>query len=212
MEKTKLLILDFDGTLADTLPHVFQCVNKCVDKFGLRKIKDEDIPRFSGSFLEKILLDLGASEEQLPEIKKYYISIFMEDTSDIILFDGVKDTLSCLKKDGCKLAIATNRGRNTAEPLLEYLEIADMFDKVVCESDVSNKKPHPEMIEQILNDVGCNKTEAMMVGDTKVDIMIGKNSNVKTCLVSYKDSIDEEIKQLNPEYVINSFSDLNKIV
>ena len=76
MGKTKLLILDFDGTLANTLPHVFKCVDKCIDKFGLKKYTAEDAVRYSGSYLENILKELGATEEQIPEIKEYYSNIF----------------------------------------------------------------------------------------------------------------------------------------
>ena len=136
----------------------------------------------------------------------------MEDVSDITLFDGVRDTLKDLKNSGYKLAIASNRGRNTIVPLISYLKLDDMFEKVVCETDVQNKKPYPDMTNQILNDMGFSKNEALIVGDTKADVMLGKNSEIRTCLVSYPNNTDTEAIKLNPEYAINSFKDLKNII
>ena len=59
----KLLIFDFDGTLANTVPHIINCIIKCIDKFGLRKFSYEDIEKFNGAVLGNVLKELGASDD-----------------------------------------------------------------------------------------------------------------------------------------------------
>ena len=115
----KLLILDFDGTLVDTVSHVINCIIKCIDKFNLKKLEYDDILKFNGAVLKNVLIELGAKEEQIPEIKEYYSGIFFEDLTDIKFYSNVYETLEKLKGN-IKITLATNRSRNTLNPLLKY--------------------------------------------------------------------------------------------
>ncbi|MBQ9013289.1 MAG: HAD family hydrolase [Bacilli bacterium] len=206
----KLLVFDFDGTLANTVPHIVNCVLKCIEKFNLKKLTKEDVQKYNGAVLADAMKHLGATDEQLPEIKKYYADIFLEDMSDISMYDGVKETLLKLKQDGYILTLASNRGRNTVEPLLKYLDIDTIFTRVICENDVENKKPSPDMVEIIMEEKGCNKNETLVIGDTKFDILMGKSAGCITCLISYDETIDSSILELKPDLIINNFRDLLK--
>ena len=115
----KLYIFDFDGTIADTMPHIVNCVLKIIQKFNLKPLSKEDVEKYSGAVLADALKHLGATDEQLPEIKKYYADIFFDDVSDIYLYDNFLDIIKALKDNGCLLAVASNRGRNTMIPLLK---------------------------------------------------------------------------------------------
>ena len=204
----KLLIFDFDGTLANTIPHIVNCILKCIEKFNLKKLSREDVLKYNGAVLADALKGLGATEEQLPEIKKYYTDIFMEDITDIYLYDNVKSTLENLKEKGYILTLASNRGRNTMIPLLEFLEIEDLFERIICESDVERKKPEPEMVEILLKETECTPEETLVIGDTQFDIIMGKNANSKTCLISYDGNIDEKTMNLHPDKIIYNLSEL----
>ena len=207
---TKLLIFDFDGTLANTVPHIVNCVLKCIEKFNLKSLTKEDVQKYNGAVLADAMKHLGATDEQLPEIKKYYANIFLEDMSDINLYNGVRETLSKLKEDGYILTLASNRGRNTVEPLLKYLGIDTIFTRVICESDVENKKPSPDMVKTIMEEKGCNENETLVIGDTKFDILMGKSAGCMTCLISYDETIDNSILKLKPDLIINNFRNLLK--
>lgn len=204
----KLLIFDFDGTLANTVPHIINCIIKCIDKFGLRKFSYEDIEKFNGAVLGNVLKELGASDDQLLEIKEYYTNIFFDDISDIYIYDNVLETLKELKQRGYILSVASNRNKNTMIPLLDSLGILQFFDKIVCESDVENKKPSADMVEMILREYECSKDEALVLGDTKFDIMMSNNANCKSCYVCHDEKPNEEVLTLNPDFVIYNFSEL----
>lgn len=207
----KLLVLDFDGTLADTVPHVINCILKCIEKFDLRKLSYDDVLKFNGAVLQDVLLELGATKEMLPEIKKYYSEIFLTDLSDIVLYPNVYETLVQLKNKGIKLTIATNRGRNTMIPLLKHLNLENLIDFVICESDVKNKKPNPDMVEKIKSEYGVSSEDILIVGDTKFDILMGKNCNSSTCIVYYEEKPNNNLIENNPDYLIGDFSELINI-
>ena len=208
----KLLIFDFDGTLADTLPHIINCIIKCIDKFYLRKLSADDIEKYSGAVLGNALKALGATDEQLPEIKKYYADIFFDDITDIYLYDNALETLKELKQRGYTLAIASNRGRNTMIPLLESLGILSFFDKIVGESDVKNKKPSADMVEIILKEFECSKDETLVLGDTKFDIQMCKNAGCKSCYVCHNGKANDEVMKLEPDFIIKDFKEISNNV
>ncbi len=204
----KLYIFDFDGTIADTMPHIVNCVLKIINKFNLKPLSKDDVEKYSGAVLADALKHLGATDEQLPEIKKYYADIFFDDVSDIYLYDNFADTIKSLKDKGCLLAVASNRGRNTMIPLLESLGILSYFDKIVCESDVENKKPNPDMVNLILKELDVSENDTMVLGDTGFDILMSKNANCKACYVCHDEKAKDDVLKLNPDYVIYNFSEL----
>ena len=207
-DNIRLLIFDFDGTIADTMPHIINCVLKCIKKFNLKDLTEEDLQKYNGAVLANALKHLGATDQQLPLIKKYYAEVFLEDMADIHLYEGVKKTLLQLKRKGYILTMASNRGRNTVVPLLKTLGIYDMFEVIICESDVENKKPNPDMVEILMKEKKCNKDETLVIGDTSFDILMGKNANCKTCLVSYDGNIDNSILDIKPDNIIGNFNEL----
>lgn len=206
----KLIIFDFDGTLSDTLPHILSCGQKVINHFKLRQPTMEEINAMNGGVFADVMLALGAKEEQLDDMKKFYKKVFLDDLSDIKLYDGVYDTLSNLKELGFKLAVATNRGRNILIPLLEHLKILNFFDAVVAESDVKNKKPNPEMVDLVLDKLKINKIETLIVGDSKYDVLLGKNSGVKTCIISYQGN--KFSGDIIPDYNVFKFNDITNFV
>ena len=116
-----------------------------------------------------------------------------------------------MKKKGCLLAIASNRGRNTIIPLLEFLGILSYFDKIVCESDVENKKPNPDMINIILEDLNINREDTLVLGDTKFDVLMSNNANCKSCYVCHEQKAAKEVLELNPNFVIHNFNELKQL-
>ena len=211
MEKVDLVVFDFDGTLANTANHIINCIRKCTKRFNLRELTDEDIERLNGSVLADSLIALGATPEMIPEIKDYYRQIFMEDLSDIVLYDGVIETLESMRQSGVKLAIASNRGRNTLITLLSGLGIIGFFDQIVCESDVHSKKPNPEMVDIIIGETGIPRDRVMVVGDTNFDVEMGVNAGCKTCLVVFPENPKVIIME-TPDYIASRFGEILKII
>ena len=204
----RLLILDFDGTLGDTFMHIYNTFKRCINKYNLNDISVADFLKINGSSLIEILKILGASEDKIDEIRLFYRSIFLDDISDIILYDNVKDTLIELKNRGYLLAIATNRDSNSLSYMLKEFGMFDLFDTYVCIDQVENGKPDPEMINVILDRLCISCEEAIMFGDTNFDIILGQNAKVSTCYACHTEVEDKKVMDCNPDYVIYNFKEI----
>lgn len=206
--KKKLLIFDFDGTLADTFMHIYNCFKRCIVKYNLNDITVENFYKINGSDLGDILKLLGANDDRLNEIKEFYSNSFLEDISDIKLYNNVKETLEELKNRGYLLAIATNRGSTTLSIMLKEFGIFDLFDMFVCINHVKIGKPHPEMINIILDKLNVSGDDAIMFGDTNYDILLGQNANVNTCYTCHTELEDRKVMDCKPDYIIHDFKEI----
>lgn len=99
-----------------------------------------------------------------------------------VLFEGVERTLRQLKEHGLRLAIASNDTRSRTVESFKALGIYSLFDVIVGSDDVLSDKPSAEMITKILGETGCRSDEAVMVGDSASDMLMGKNAKVRLCV------------------------------
>jgi phosphoglycolate phosphatase len=86
------------------------------------------------------------------------------------------------------------------------------FDVTVTADDVAFPKPDPQCITIILNELDCPKERAIMIGDTRTDILTGKNGAIKTCGVLYGFGTKAALQAVQPDYIISNIGELRKIV
>lgn len=211
----RTLILDFDGTIADTSAAILASVRKTHEKLGLPAPDDEKVRGTIGLPLRSALATSTGSDDEalLDKCVEVYRSLF-DDTADgsVVLYPGVKETLQALKEEGVKLAIASGRSRASLLSQLEKMEILPLFDMVVGAEDVAEPKPAPEMVNKILNELGTEPRETLVVGDTTYDILMGQAAGTITCGVTYGNHPTEQIIAVHPNYLIDLFHDAATIV
>ncbi len=206
----KLLIFDFDGTIADSNQGIFETINYVLGELDCGKITRIFFKTLIGMPLEKQF------ETVLPESKKGLVKkasgIYRKQYCEIcvkktILFPHVKETLSFLKSKGIKMAVVTTKKTSIVLLLLKALGINDLFDFVVGGDKVSNGKPNPEGINLTISKLNEEKENTVMVGDSKFDIAAGKNACIKTIAVNYTPK--KEV--LEADFEITDFAELRKI-
>lgn len=215
MTEFKNIIFDFDGTLADTSKLIVATMQKSIQDSGLPFRNAEQIKATIGVRLEEIPSILWPSFKGLGEpFDAIYRKNFEElkDQIPVTLFPGVKETLSKLKGNGYKMAIATSRSHRSVEELTHQLGIRDYFIYLLGGNDVSEGKPKPESIFKILSEMDWNQNETMMVGDMAVDILMGRNAGIKTCGVTYGNGKALELEEVGADYIITDFSHLIDII
>jgi phosphoglycolate phosphatase len=99
-----------------------------------------------------------------------------------VLLEGVASTLKQLKRHGLKLAIASTDTHRRTEESFKALKIAYLFDAIVGSDEVANGKPSPDMILEALRKTDSKPNEAVMVGDSALDMQMGRNAKVKACI------------------------------
>ncbi len=172
----RTIILDFDGTVADTRQSIIETVMKTLQTLGINAPEKSAIQKFIGLPLRDTFVKAaGITDEGLiAQAIKIYRDLYSDICHKTIkLFPNVSETLETLHDNGIIIAIASSKGRNALVELLEFLNISNYITCVLGEQDVKNKKPAPDMVIQILAQTNTDVHSALVVGDTCYDILMG---------------------------------------
>ena len=212
----KLLVFDFDGTLADTHELIIQTNQEAMRRMGFPVLEDQVISRTIGLPLEEGILTMfpQLAREDLPAWVKTYRAIFDELKTKIIpgLFPHVKETLEALHVRGYVLTVASSRLSLSLNDFLRDMGIAPFFSYVLGADNVSAAKPDPEPVLKTLRDLHFRADEALVVGDMPVDILMGKRAGAFTCGVTYGNSDREALKKAGANHVLDDFGRLPEII
>ncbi|WP_329885919.1 HAD-IA family hydrolase [Pseudoramibacter faecis] len=210
------IIFDLDGTLVDTCPDLVKTVQYIIKKYQFEEKPYEFIRGCIGGGARNILLRaLGADKselidfELLPLFSEYYTA-HCADTSKV--YPGVVDILDGYKQQNKHLAVATFKIRSATEKIFRKFDLMKYFDVIVTADDVDKPKPDPDCILKILDFYGCNKTEAILVGDTKTDYLTGKNAGIDVCMVTYGYGEKNVLQNLTPLYLIDDITEIKRAI
>ena len=213
MSKIKAVLFDFDGTIMDTNTIILESWKHT---FNTVLGRDPDHEEIVATFGEPLDVTMGKlfpdrdTAEMVDTYRNYQRHIYQKD---ITMFPGMKDVILELQRRGCKVAIVTSRLWHSTRTGLYKFDIADCFDAVVSAEDTTIHKPDPTPCLLCLEKLGIQPEEALMVGDSKFDILCARNAGVKSCLVSWTISVNEEQRrELAPEYYITEADQLLDIV
>ncbi|HEX5135908.1 MAG TPA: HAD family hydrolase [Planctomycetota bacterium] len=204
-------VFDFDGTLVDTREPILLGLKHALAARGRTAPPDAEILRNVGFGLHEVLARLigPATPEEIEGIAAAYRARFDEVAPGRTrLFDGMREVLEGLKGAGVRLAIATNRGRQSLEPMLEEHGLTRVFDLWLSAACVPFPKPHPLMLERALRTLGVAYDRALMVGDTTVDVQMGRAAGVDTCAVTYGAHTEDELRREGPTHVARRVAEI----
>lgn len=211
----RTIILDFDGTIADTRQSIIETVAETLQVLGVNPPEDSFIQELIGLPLRDTFARAAGitDEDLLARAVVMYRGLYGDICHKTIrLFPHVSETLEGLHDKGVILAIASSKGRNALMELLEFLAISPYITCVLGEQDAKNKKPAPDMVLQILAQTNTAQNNALVVGDTSYDILMGQNAGCRTCGVSYGNHSTEQLQAQGADYIIDDFSRLLEIV
>lgn len=205
----KAFLFDIDGTIIDSSDFVFTAVEYTLREHKL-SVSEEKLRRALGKSLVEFYKFLFPDKDYKLFTKTHHD--FQQDKFYLgKTFKGVKKTLKKLKSEGFLLAAISNRARESLIKSLKVSKIFDYFDVIISADDIENPKPHKDHPLKALKILKVESKNAMIVGDTENDILAGKNAGIKTVGVTYG-WIGKEIKNHNPDFVIDNISELLKII
>ena len=208
---THLVILDFDGTLADTQPIIIASIQQTLRELHLPSRSDAECRSIIGLPLAQCFVSLcGVDGENAERCADVYRRVFDELNTDgrVVLFPHVLDTIMALHDQGLQLAICSSRGRPTLEGFVKSFHLEDYVSMVVSANDVQHHKPHPEPVQKILAALGVEPEEAVVVGDASYDILMGRNAGCYTVGVTYGNQSPAELRAAGADMLIADFADL----
>lgn len=204
-----LLVLDFDGTLADTSRGIIATMCATFDACGYAHPTDEAICRTIGLPLVDSIAQLagGISGAPLQRAVDTYHRLFEEiGTRNVLLFPHVGEVLHRLHRMGATLAIATSRGHESVTQLCRNLGILDCMAHVVACEDVAQAKPHPEAVLTLMQRTGIPAGHTWVVGDTTFDIGMGRRAGARTIGVTYGNHSRADLEQAQATHIVGDFS------
>ena len=212
----KVVMLDFDGTLARTIPAILHASEKMLNMHGY-EIDPVQVERNFGLALPEAFRcfanDDNIDDTTMEQMVVEFNTIYRNECEPLIeLFDGVAETLAALKRAGVILLISSNNIREVLERLTTRLGIAKYFDGIICADDVVNTKPSPDIALLALERYNIKGSKALVVGDSTYDMDMGREAGCDLCGVSFGSHTPEMLREKGAKYVIDHYSELQKIV
>ena len=212
----KACIFDLDGTLANTLESMAYVANEILEKLNLQPQPVENFKYYSGEgadmLIRRCLKDAGDPElTHYEECRSIYRKKFDADPLyKVVPYDGIKETLTELKKRGMKLAVCSNKPHVAAVKVIAQM-FPGYFDVVIGQSDAIRRKPAPDEPLKAASEFGVKPSECMYVGDTRTDMETGKAAGMHTVGVLWGFRDREELISNGADEIVEKPQDLLQI-
>ena len=208
------IILDFDGTIADTQALIVKTLQDTMSRHALPVLPADVCAKTIGLRLDESFATLfpHLTPDEAKACAASYRAIFDENKKTIRVqpFPNVISTILQLHDLGHSIAIASSRGRDSLLAYVEQMGLQQAISAIVAADDVCRVKPDPEMALKALALIGGEPQDTIVVGDMIFDILMGKSANMKTCAVSYGNGTPDQLA--SADYVIDDFKLLLPIV
>ena len=207
---TRLVILDFDGTLADTQPIIVGSIQRTLARSDAECAAIIGLPLvecFSNLFPD---IDTATAERCADRYREIFDEL--NEPGAVPLFPHVLETIRALHASGLQLAICSSRGRPTLEGFVSNFHLEPYISMVVSANDVTHHKPHPEPVQIILEQLQVRPEEAVVVGDASFDILMGRAAGCRTVGVTYGNQTAEELRACGAECLIDRFDTLPQAI
>ncbi len=217
MSQYKLIIFDFDGTLAITHKAIVSCIAKTFENFNIAPPAADTIRATIGINLPNTfkLLHPAIEESAVGEwVETYRFFYRTEGQKQLDLFPGTKQLLQLASKSGLSLGIFSNKHVSFVNLFLEKLRINGLFDLILGDNGQIIHKPNPSVFDSIIKPLfpELDNSEILMVGDTAVDLLFAKNAGIDVCWAAYGYGDRAECLALEPTFAIDNISELAAIV
>ncbi|MDK2597954.1 HAD-IA family hydrolase [Pseudoalteromonas obscura] len=205
----KLVIFDWDGTVMDTVPKIVNTINLVADQYGIPRESEQKTKSIIGLSLEKALATLfPAQAYRSADLADAYKVIYRDvDTTPTELFRGVEAVLKQLAERGTKIAIATGKSRQGLNRLLSESGLHKYF-QATRTADEAHSKPHPDMLHQLLDELDVMAKDAVMIGDTTIDMEMASKAGIDAIGVTFGVASRGELEPFSPVHVVDEFEQL----
>lgn len=208
----KLIVFDWDGTLMDSEARIVACMQAAIADLALPPRSVEQIRNIIGLGLREavntLFEEISAVDYQAV-IDRYRYHFLVGDNTPSLLFDGVVPMLDSLLQKGHFLAVATGKGRQGLDKVLDETGLQKVFHATKC-ADETFSKPHPQMLLEIMDELGMEPEDTLMVGDTEYDLQMAGNAGTAALAVSYGVHNKQRLLDCGPLACVDSVTELSR--
>ncbi len=215
--KPKMVLIDVDGTLVDSVPDLAFCVDEMMQQLGRPVYGEGRVRDWVGNGVERLVrralvgqLDGEPSDQDFARAYPVFLDLYAENTSRrSTLYPGVREGLDYLQQQGYQLGCVTNKAAQFTIPLLKDLGIYDEFGIVVAGDTLPVKKPDPQPLLHAAAHFGIGAADALMLGDSRSDVKAARAAGFQIICMSYGYNHGEDIRNYQPDAVIDSMAELS---
>jgi phosphoglycolate phosphatase len=203
----KVIVFDFDGTLADTADVVVAIFNRLATRFGTKPLDKQDIVLLRNQKSRDIFKSLKVPLLQLPFFIKKARFEFNKELTSVHPIRGIKTTVAKLKKDDYSLGILTSNTESNVQTFLQDHDLNE-FDFIYSSSVFGKRK----VLHAILKDLKLEPSQVIYIGDETRDIDAAKKAGIKVIAVTWGLNSHDILAQQNPDFLIHEPDELFTVI
>ena len=193
----RLVIFDFDGTLADSGDWFLSIADHLADRFKFRRVAADDVEMLRGRTSSEVIRHLGIPRWKLPAIGHYVHALLAQQADRIALFDGIVPVLQHLAANGVRIALVTSNAEDNARAILGPTNAA-MFERFECGASLFGKA---RRYRRVLRKTGMAASQVISIGDETRDVVAAKKVGVTSAAVLWGYANRAALTQLQPDFL-----------
>lgn len=209
----KLIVFDLDGTLVSSHETIYEATVDTLKRMNIPGTMPRD--KFYGKIGMHFVDIFNDFNINVPDFEKFigvYKSVYFDFIDSSAVYTGAEETINKFVDRGIKISLLTTKGQDQAELILKHFNLYNKFDEVMGRRPGMAHKPSPEPLLKICEILETNPSDALIVGDSEMDVLCGKNAGSKTCAVTYGYRTKDELEKSEPDFIVDNIGDLEYIV
>lgn len=213
------VMFDLDGTLVDSALDLTAAVDNMLQALGRAPAGEDRVRQWVGNGAPVLVMRAltgemyPADDAVEPELFQAAFEVFLSAYTQSNgrysrLYPGVEEVLQQLQGAGVPMAVVTNKPMAFTTPLLKALKIDHYFDQVLGGDSLPVKKPDPLPLRVVMETFGCQPERALMLGDSRNDVLAARAAGSTVICVSYGYNHGEPVDACSPDRVVDSFAEL----
>jgi len=219
--RVRLLVFDLDGTLIDSRLDLIHSVNAMLRHIGRPELDGDIIASYVGdgapALVRRALGDTDTDDEALfRAAMEYFLGYYRVHKLDhTTVYEGIPEVLARLADSSNgpprQMAVLSNKPVNPSRLIVQALGLGDFFVCIYGGNSFTTKKPDPLGVQTILQETGVAADEALMIGDSSVDVLTGRNAGLWTCGVTYGFA-PHSLEEVPPDVLIENPRELGELL
>ncbi len=221
--RIRLLVFDLDGTLVDSRLDLIHSVNATLRHLGRPELDGDVIASYVGdgapALVRRALGDTD-DEKLLQTALDYFLGYYrLHKLDHTTVYKGIPEALAALAKppiqtqrDGFhrQMAVLSNKPVNPSRDIVRALGLADFFVRIYGGNSFATKKPDPLGVRTILEETGVAAADALIIGDSSIDVLTGRNAGLWTCGVTYGFA-PHSLQEVPPDVLVDNPIELGEL-
>lgn len=204
MSQYQLIVFDWDGTLMDSTGHIVSCMRQAINKLELEPLEDTQISHIIGLGLTEAVQTLypDGNTTLWSSLADCYRQTWLNSPEETPLFDNAIALLHQLAEQNIFLGVATGKSRRGLDKVLNATGLGDLF-VATRSADECHSKPHPQMILELMDFVGLNGNDTIMIGDTEFDLLMAKNAGTDSLGITHGAHDENKLIACEPKAIVH---------